>query len=179
MIVKNKNLYEKCDVTVTYLEQRAKPMFKSLYPPAFKTALMRTENISLPFYRFLFEQIGGPHKWVTRRYLEDEKLQALIHDPQTQIFVLYKEGWPAGFAEIQTKPAGLMDFKFFGLVPEAQGFKLGPWFLQEMLQWIWDQNPERVIIETASLDHPGALQLYQKMGFTVYDQGAGVIEWYG
>ncbi len=179
MRVSKDKLIESITVTVTYLEQVARPTLPQLAPPPFKTALMRMENPPVDFYRFLFMKVGEAHKWVSRRYLDDDDLIDLISAPNTEIFVLYKEGWPAGFAEIRSGDDDKIDFKFFGLMPEAQGDGLGRWFLHEMLGLIWARGPKRVIIETCDLDSPAALRLYQQVGFTVYDQGKGLVEWYG
>ena len=105
--------------------------------------------------------------------------QTLVHADTCEIYVLYKDGWPAGFAEFNTAPSDHLEFKFFGLVPEAQGMRLGPWFLQEMVNLAWSKGPERMIIETCTLDSPAALRLYQRAGFTVYAQAEGLVEWHG
>ena len=167
------------DVTVTYLEQRDRPTGPAPRRPACRTALMRAHAPPLPFYRYLWNAVGAPHLWVSRRYLSDEQLAPMVHDDRVAIYVLYKEGWPAGLAEVDWRQRPLADFKFFGLVPEAQGAGLGRWFLHEVLQLIWSAEPERVIIETCTLDAPAALRLYQQAGFSVYDQGRGVVEWRG
>ena len=167
------------DVTVTYLEQRARPAVPAPRRPACRTALMRAHEPPLAFYRYLWNAVGEPHLWVSRRYMPDDDLAAIIHDDRVAIYVLYKEGWPAGLAEVDWRRRPLADFKFFGLVPEAQGAGLGQWFLHEVLQLVWSAEPERVIIETCTLDAPAALRLYQRAGFSVYDQGRGVVDWRG
>ena len=166
-------------VTITYLEQRHKPSGPAPARPPFRTAMMRATRPPLSFYRYLWSAVGEPHRWVSRRYMEDEALSAIIHDDRVAIYVLYKEGWPAGLAEIDWRRKPVADFKFFGLVPEAQGAGLGRWFLRQVLDLVWTQSPERVVIETCSMDAPAALRLYQRAGFSVYDQGKGVIEWKG
>ena len=170
---------ERHDVTVTYLEQRHPPRGAAPVKPAFRTALMRAHEPPLPFYRYLWNAVGEPHLWVSRRYMDDEVLARIVHDERVALYVLYKEGWPAGLAEVDWRGRPLADFKFFGLVPEAQGGGLGAWFLRQVLDLVWASEPERVIIETCSLDAPAALRLYQRAGFSVYDQGKGVIDWRG
>ena len=110
---------------------------------------------------------------------EGRAMAEIVHDDRVAIYVLYKEGWPAGFAEIDWRRRPLAEVKFFGLVPEAQGAGLGRWFLRQVLDLVWSAAPERVIIETCTMDAPQALRMYQRAGFSVYDQGRGVIEWRG
>jgi GNAT superfamily N-acetyltransferase len=175
----NRTPLERFTVTVTYLEQRARPRTPSPPHPSGKLALMRVTEPPIHFYRYLFDAVGRPHKWVSRRYLTDDELRPLIHTETAQIFVLYRDGWIAGYTELDLSEGPNVVIKFFGLVPEAQGLGLGRWFLHETLTLAWDHNPERVRIETCTADSPNALRLYQRMGFEVYDQGTGLIEWYG
>lgn len=170
---------EKFDVTITYLEQTSRPNLPQPLPPKYKTALLEAMDIPISFYRYMFDQVGAPHKWVSRRYLTEQQLDKFIHRPDTSIFILYKDGWPAGFCELFSREDRAIEIKFFGLVPDAQGLGLGHWFFHEMMSRAWARDPKRVVIETCTLDNPGALRLYQKMGFTVYDQAPGIVEWRG
>lgn len=171
--------YERHEVTIHYLEQRAPRVQTPLPTPGRKLAIMRAENPPAGFYRFLFNGIGEQHRWVSRRYLSDEALNRLTHDPETYIYVLYADGSPVGYGEIDGRKQDHASIKFFGLLPEAQGLGLGRWFFREITELAWQLRRGRVIIETCSLDNPRALQLYQREGFSLYDQAVGIIEWRG
>lgn len=170
---------ERHEVTIHYLEQRAPVIRPPLPVPARKLAIMRAEKPAPGFYRFLFNGVGEPHRWVSRRYLTDEALKKHIHDPKALIYVLYTEGSPVGYGEIDSRKEDHAAIKFFGLLPEAQGQGLGRWFFREITELAWQLRRGRVIIETCSLDSPKALRLYQREGFSLYDQGRGLIEWRG
>lgn len=166
-------------MTIHYLEQKA-PVTRPPVPvPAKKLALMRAETPPLTFYRFLFNGVGEEHRWVSRRYLSDDALKALIHRDDVYIYPLILAGSSVGFGELDARIKGEVCIKFFGLLPEARRLGLGRWFFREMTDLAWSLRPGRVIIETCSLDSPRALQLYQREGFTLYDRAHGVIEWYG
>lgn len=167
------------NVTITYLEQTSRTGLPHVPPPTMKCALLQVDDPPPSFYRYLFNTVGAPHRWVSRRYLTDTALSALITPDTTRIYVLYKDGWPAGFAETNAANKGATEIKFFGLVPEARGLGLGAWFFREVLTVTWDLDPKKIIIETCTLDEPGALRLYQRMGFDVYDQAKGIVEWRG
>ncbi|MEE4208944.1 MAG: GNAT family N-acetyltransferase [Parvularcula sp.] len=170
---------ERHTVTIHYLKQDA-PLSRPPLPlPARQLAIMRAERPSPDFYRFLFNGIGEQHRWVSRRYLPDEELKAHIHDPEVAIYVLYAEGSPQGFGEIDARGPENVSIKFFGLLPEAQGRGLGRWFFREITELAWHRGRSPVIIETCSLDNPRALRLYQREGFSLYDRAEGVIEWRG
>ncbi|MEM9839146.1 MAG: GNAT family N-acetyltransferase [Pseudomonadota bacterium] len=170
---------ERHRVTIHYLEQTAPREQMSIPAPARKLALMRAEKPPVAFYRFLFNTVGEPHRWISRRYMSDDDLVQIIHDPKVFIYVLYTDGSPIGFGEVDGREKGQAAIKFFGLLPEAQGQGLGRWFFREVTELAWLLRRGRVIIETCSLDNPRALQLYQREGFTLYDQATGVIEWLG
>ena len=65
---------------------------------------------------------------------------------------------------------------YFGIMPEFRGRGLGKWLLSEALATAWLREPERVRVETCTLDDPRALPLYQRMGFVPYERRQKVIE---
>ena len=174
---------ETLNVTITYLAQNQRSAAPAPLRPREKTALLRAEQPPLHYYRYLFDRVGAPHRWVSRRYMIDEELELIIHDPDVYLYVLHYNGAPCGMGEIDARKdkhaEGDVELKFFGLMPDFIGKGLGRWFLYNVVDLAWALDPQRVILETCTADHPAALPLYQKMGFSVYDQGTGVIEWRG
>lgn len=151
---------------VTHLEMTDRPTAAIPTPASYKLAIMRATKIALPFYRFLYEQVGKPHHWSVHRKLDDEALSAIIHRDNVEIHVLYVEGSPAGFFElVLDQERGVAEILYFGLVAEFQGLGLAKFFLNEAISTAWMSSPQKVIIETNTLDSPRALQMYQKMGF--------------
>lgn len=174
---------EKIPVTINYLAQAARPHAAPPPRPAAKTALLRAEKPPLHYYRYLYDVIGAPYHWVSRRYMDDQSLQKILHDENVYLYILHYNGAPCGMGEIDARPEnhqqGDIELKFFGLIPETTGTGLGRWFLYNIVDLAWSLTPKRLILETCSADHPAALPLYQKMGFSVYDHGHGVIDWKG
>ncbi len=152
---------------ITHLEMHAPPPQRIHAPTGFALALMRVEAMPLHFYLYLYEVIGRPHHWQMRRGLDDAALSAAIHAESTAIEVLYCDGAPAGFFELDfTALPASAEIKYFGLVPDFQGRGLSRFLLSAAIFSAWDRKPGKVTIETNSLDSPRALQLYQKMGFS-------------
>ena len=166
----------KLDVTITYLEQTERPAPAAIGLPPVKVAILRAENPPVHFYRYLYELIGDPYFWVSRRNLDDENLHEIISDESVYVYVLYAGGVPAGMAELDARKKNLVEIKFFGLAPEFIGRGLGRYFLRQTIDLAWSLNPERVRLETCTLDHPRALPLYQRFGFSVFDQRRGQVE---
>ncbi|WP_425408719.1 GNAT family N-acetyltransferase [Hyphococcus sp.] len=168
---------DQVEVTITYMEQQSRPALAPA-PPAGrgKAALLRAENPPVHYYRYLYGLIGGPHNWVSRRKLTDEDLAAIIRHEEVYLYILYIDGVPAGMAEIDARARDTHELKFFGLAPDFTGKGLGRFFLSNILDLVWSRNPPRVRLETCTLDHPAALPLYQKLGFSVIGRRQGFVE---
>lgn len=167
---------DQIEVTITYLEQTARPVLPTPIAPRRKTALMRAEHPPLHFYRYLYNLVGAPYNWISRRRLNDRQLASIVHHDDVYIYVLYIDGAPAGIAEIDARDARTFDFKFFGLAPDFIGEGLGRFFLTNVIDLAWSLGPQKLKLETCTLDHPAALPLYQKCGFTVVDRRSGFVE---
>jgi len=138
--------------------------------PHQKIALLRAKKPPIHFYRYLYLLVGEPYNWISRRDMDDETLGAIIHNPSVYIYVLYVDGVPGGFAEIDARDNATHDIRFFGLAPEYTGAGLGRYFLSHIITMAWDLSPQCLRLETSSLDHPAALPLYQQFGFRVFDR---------
>lgn len=160
---------EKITARVTHLEMTSPPTRRVHAPMGQKIALMRAEKMPVAFYRYLYEQVGKAHHWQGRRFTSDEDLQAILHSDACQIDVLYVDGAPSGFAELalQKKPEEA-EILYFGISPDFQGRGLARYFLSEAIGAAWAHNPQRVILQTNTVDSPRALRLYQQAGFSPY-----------
>ena len=162
---------------ITHLEMPAQPAQRVPMPVGPRLAVMRARNMPLAFYRYLYEQVGRPHHWLLRRNLDDAALAAAIHAPTAEIQVLYVDGSPAGFFELDlARSPAEAEILYFGLTPDFQGRGLAKFFLSEAVFAAWAQAPERVVIHTNTLDSPRALQLYQRIGFSPYAFSEEVVE---
>lgn len=161
----------KLEVTVTYLEMTKRPPHPHVSPPhAMKLSLIRAHRPTPAFYRFLYDNIGEKWLWYERRKLDDDALSRIIQDEDVEVYVLYADGVPAGFGELDRgKPPGI-DLAFFGLMPDFIGRGLGRYLLTWMIDTAWNYEPERLTVNTCSLDHRKALPLYQQCGFQPYGQ---------
>ena len=154
---------------VTHLEMLARPSALINAPSKPRLALMRVSNMPVSFYRYIYEQIGKPHHWYVRRVMKDDELLEIIRSENTHIEVLYADGSPAGFFELdKTSNPESIEIAYFGMLPDFHGLGLGKWFLQSAIQRAWDENPKKIIVHTNTLDHPAALRMYQKMGFSPF-----------
>lgn len=166
----------KLETTVTYLEMLAEPHQHFPTPANLKLMLTRAENPGVGFYRYLYDAVGAHYQWVDRKRLSDADLAAIIGNPNVEVWVLYVAGQPAGYFEVNARAAPVVELEYFGLIPAFQGRGLGKWFLAEAIRACWARKPEKVVVQTCTLDGPAALPLYQKLGFTPYDRREKVME---
>lgn len=153
-------------VTVTFLRMDAPPADP---PPPIPgaLALVRLSRPTVPFYRYLYDTVGGAYCWWLRRTTPDRQLEALLADPSVSIFVLYRDGEPAGFFELDARHGGNVNLSYFGLMPHAVGQGLGPGFLRAAIDAAWAHAPRpgSVTVNTCTADHPRALPTYLRAGF--------------
>ncbi|ARO29850.1 MULTISPECIES: GNAT family N-acetyltransferase [unclassified Rhizobium] len=160
---------------ITRLEMTAAPKASMPVPVNIQTAIMRAPGIPLPFYRYLYRQVGARWQWVDRLRMSDEQLAETLNDKRNNISVLYVNGAPAGFYEYFCADEETIELSHFGLIEHALGLGIGKWFLLQALYAIWALDPKRVTTTTNNLDHPRALQLYQMYGFSPVSTGTGIV----
>ena len=163
-------------MTVTFLEMTGRPAALPPPQPRGKVALLKVEKPAPHFYRYLYDTIGADYYWVDRKKLAPQALADVIHDPQNRLYVLYTEGNPAGMAELDLRKPGTANISYFGLMPEAIGRRLSFFFLYHSVMNAWAEGVARLTVNTCTLDHPRALPLYQRIGFTAYAREERFVE---
>ncbi|MBI3924503.1 MAG: GNAT family N-acetyltransferase [Armatimonadetes bacterium] len=152
------------EVTVTFLEMKGPPAGPPPDPPE-GTLVMESLRSTAAFYRFLYRTVGGPWEWTDRESLSDSELETLLAEPEVHLYVLYSEGTPAGYAELDFRYPPDFQLAYFGLVPAFIGRRLGSFFLRWTVHQAFRLGVGRLCVNTCTLDHPAALPLYQKAGF--------------
>lgn len=156
-------------VTVTFLEMRGN-LCGRVKAPMESLRIDRARSIPLHFYRYLYDVIGQQYLWIDRKRLDDASLAAIIHDNDIELYVLYADGAPVGYAELSFRDYPDVELVHFGLIPEATGRGLGRYFLSKLIADVWSRKPKRLHVQTCTLDHPAALKLYKDCGFMPFAQ---------
>ncbi len=152
---------------ITYLEMTSPLLRIPPVPTRPTVALISARNIPARYYSYLYELVGKAHHWEERRNMSPEDIFEKINSENCAISILYADGCPAGFFELvwENSPDDI-EIKYMGLAPDYQGLGLGKWFIATAISSAWARKPQRVFLETNTLDHPAALPLYQKLGFS-------------
>ena len=158
--------------TVTYLEMISYPKHLILTKPEKLNAEIKlVVEPTVDFYRYLDNSVGEKWTWIERRLLDDSSLQKLIRSSDIEIHILYVDDNVAGFGEIGwDRASNGSEIKYFGLMPDYIGKRLGTYFLNNIINIAWKRNPVRLRVNTCDLDHPSALGVYQKSGFNILEQ---------
>lgn len=151
----------------TYLEMTARTDFKPSFSIDPALTILHSHVPLASFYRFLYSAVGAEWQWVDRNRWSDEQIEHWLTLPTTQLFVLYVNGTPAGYVELDQQPAGT-EIAYFGLIRRFFGRGYGAHLLSFGIQWAWDTGASRVWVHTCNLDGPHALKNYQNRGFSIY-----------
>ncbi|HEX3982661.1 MAG TPA: GNAT family N-acetyltransferase [Acidisoma sp.] len=151
-------------VTVTFLKMTERPTGPAPQLPENATVrLLRAPNNDE--YRALQKQVGQPYLWWLRRVMPDAELASVLRGPQLAIHVLYLDGEPAGFYELDASHWPFVNLNYFGLMPHAIGRGLGTAFLHHAIDNAWSGPIRGMTVNTCTADHPRALPAYERAGF--------------
>jgi GNAT superfamily N-acetyltransferase len=156
-------------VTVTFLRMDQAPELHAPgLPPGFQ--IVRAQQPSVPFYRYLYNTVGADYLWWLRRTTSDEELAALLGDKAVAIYTLYTKGEPAGFFELDGRIWPDVNLSYFGLMPGMIGHGTGYAFLRAAVDEVWRYGAKGMTVNTCTADHPRALPNYVRAGFRVVRQ---------
>lgn len=139
-------------------------------PPAGELHLLRAHAPCPALNRFLYAAVGAGWYWVDRLPWPESRWLDVLSQPGYETWVAYHNGTPCGYfelASVATNNPSIFDTKieYFGLMPDFHGMGLGGWLLTQCVHRAWAKSPERVIVNTSSLDHPAARKNYESRGF--------------
>ena len=151
-------------VEVTFLRMDAPPASPARPLPE-GMRVERVARASVPFYRYLYNTVGEPWLWWMRRAASDQEIASLMAHPQISVHVLYGNGEPQGFYELDMRGASAANLSYFGLMPWAIGRGTGRAFLRHAVDACWASGKTLVTVNTCTADHPRALPSYLAAGF--------------
>ena len=150
-------------VVVTFLRMDWPPTDDAPALPA-GAEVRYIRDCSVEQYRFLYNTVGADYVWWLRRTMPDRQLAALLRDPRVGIYVLYADGEPAGFYELDSTPWPAVNLSYFGLMPDAIGRHMG---FASLRHAVWQSSARAMTVNSCTADHPRALPCYLRAGFRV------------
>jgi len=153
---------------VTYLEMTKAPP-PAAAPERSALKLVHWARPDIDEYRALFRAVGTPWLWFSRLVMPDAALSALLEDPLIEVrMVTNRAGARLGLLELDFRRSGECEIAYFGLVPAMTGKGHGHWLMRRALDLGWREGIDRLWLHSCTLDHPAALDFYQRHGFVPY-----------
>ncbi len=154
---------------VTYMEMRGRPTGEPLPVPV-ESAAFALERLTAEQFLPLYRAVGEPLRWDQRLRMPADALDTFLRSPSTAVYVLRVGGLAVGLCEFDRVDTADIELTHFGLIPEMQGRRLGPYLLNGALRAIWDRAPDRVWLHWDEWDHAKAQETYRRAGFSVFDR---------
>jgi GNAT superfamily N-acetyltransferase len=165
-------------VTTTYLQQLDPGDLEPARSPGRPAAIVRVDELSPEFARFLYTAVGGDWHWTDRLGWTLARWTEWLQRPGSETWVSWANGTPAGYVELAAEVHGdetHAEIAYFGLLPRFIGRGLGGQLLTEGIRSAWtlhDRFPElppvrRVWVHSCTLDGPHALRNYLSRGFRI------------
>lgn len=151
------------EVTRTYLEMTTPGELRPA-PVVPELKVERVEACPISFFRYLYREVGRPHRWTDRLDWTDDRIREHLAGP-VFLWVGYEHGAPAGYFELRRCPDESVEIAYFGLLPEYVGRGRGKYLLTRAVEEAWALGATRVWLHTCTLDHPAALPNYLRRGF--------------
>jgi GNAT superfamily N-acetyltransferase len=123
------------------------------------------EDCSVPFFRFLYQEVGSDYHWTDRLSWSDDRIREHLANSAVTLWLMSWDEDPAGYFELRRHEDDSVEIAYFGLLPGFIGRGWGKYLLTRAVQTSWQQKPTRVWLHTCTLDHPAALPNYLRRGF--------------
>ena len=161
---------------VTHLAMETPPERVSPSAPVPGIAIRRRRAMAAADYLRLYHAIGDDWLWWSRLTMDETALAAHIAAPESEIYLAEAGGGPVGFAELDRRPAPDVALRYLGVVPSRIGTGLGGLLLAHAIAAAWRRRPRRMILNTCTYDHPGALDFYRRHGFAVTHSEVEIVD---
>ena len=158
------------EVTRTYLHLARPEDLNTAHVGDSSLKIERVIDSPPSFYRYLYSEVGRFYHWTDRLPWTDEQIRSHLARPQITLWVMYCEGAPAGYFELERHEDGSIEIAYFGLIQEFLGRGLGKHLLTVAAEQAWHDGAKRVWLHTCTLDDAAALPNYLKRGFTPFKQ---------
>ena len=155
------------EVTRTYLEMTRPEQLRSVALDR-RSRVEHAKGCTVPFFRFLYREVGQRYHWHDRLVWSDDQCRARLAAPGIQLWVLYVEGTPVGYFELERHADTSVEIVYFGLMPDFVGRGLGKQMLSAAVARSWEMGASRVWLHTCTQDNPAALPNYLARGFAPF-----------
>ncbi len=156
-------------VTTWSLEITSAADLRPVDPPE-SVEVRRALRVSPELGRFLYTAAGGNWYWVDRLVWSYDQWAERLSDPRVETWILYEDGTPAGYVELDGSHQEEVEIAYLGVMPTFLGRRLGGPLLTEAIRRGWAMGAGRVWVHTCTLDSPHALANYKARGMRIFKE---------
>jgi enamine deaminase RidA (YjgF/YER057c/UK114 family)/GNAT superfamily N-acetyltransferase len=164
------------NVTTWSLEITNEADLRPSAPPPEGVEIRRALHPSPELGRFLYTAAGGNWYWIMRLGWSYERWLERLSHPRVEMWVMYLEGTPAAYFELDGSIENQVEVAYMGVLPAFLGRGLGGPLLTAAIRRGWAMGAERVWVHTCTLDSPRALAHYQARGMRVLKEETEPLE---
>lgn len=158
------------EVTRTYLQIERPEDLNAAWVSDPGVRVDQLKDCPASFYRYLYTEVGRFYHWIDKLPWTDEMISSQLARPEITFWVMYVDGAPAGYFELERHSDGSTEVAYFGLLQEFLGRGLGKHLLSYAVRQAWDDGANRVWLHTCTLDDAAAMPNYLKRGFKPFKQ---------
>lgn len=156
------------EVIVYYLQMDDPAELRAKPPLHDGLSLSRSTDTTGRINRDFYHRVGSVWHWTDRADWSEERWNHYAGNTSLHTLIARESDNPVGYAELE-KVQDEVRIHLFGLLPDAIGRGNGGFFLSEVIRHAWSMQPNRITVNTCSLDHPAALQNYLNRGMRIID----------
>jgi GNAT superfamily N-acetyltransferase len=129
------------------------------------------------WYRSLYAHVGAQDwLWFSRLLLSDDQLGEIIRDPKVELYRLRHQDNDEGLLELDFRKEGQCELAFFGVSKNLLGTGAGRFLMNRAIEIAWSRDIQLFHVHTCTLDHPGAIEFYQRSGFVAYRRQIEIVD---
>ena len=156
------------EVTRTFLQLTEPEDLKPARMDGLHPRIERASQCPASFYRYLYSEVGRFYHWTDRLPWTDDEIRSHLSRPEITLWVMYSEGAPAGYFELERHSDGSIEIAYFGLIQEFLGRGFGKHLLTVAAEQAWSDGANRVWLHTCTLDDAAAMPNYRQRGFAPF-----------
>lgn len=145
----------------TSLQMFEKP---SALSPTLNPLIKQIKNADLNQYLKLYRAIGEPWLWFSRLQKSNEELAAILNDANYELYYM----GDFGLLELDYREAKTCEIAYLGLLETVINKGFGKALMDFAINKAFEKPISRLWVHSCTLDHPKALDFYQKSGFSIY-----------
>lgn len=155
------------DITIYYLEMLSPEVHQQKMLPA-DLSVNEAQVKQYQVNRMLYQLVGESFQWNEKTDWTAGKWRDYAESESVRTWIAYHQGSIAGYFELQQIDSQTNELAYFGLAGKFIGRGFGGALLSTAVTQAWSwAKPQRIIVNTCSLDHPNALANYKARGFSV------------